>query len=98
MRREDAINTMKIVEKQLNKEVNGIEKDPINHPSHYVDGGIETLDYILAKKMDFLIGQVCKYISRAGKKDPNKEIEDLKKAQFYLNRKIAELEEQESHK
>ena len=62
------------------------------------DGGIETLDYILAKKMDFLIGQVCKYISRAGKKDPNKEIEDLKKAQFYLNRKIAELEEQESHK
>ena len=50
---------MKIVEKQLNNEVNGIEKDPINHPSHYVDGGIETLDYILAKKMDFLIGQLC---------------------------------------
>ena len=32
---------MKIVEKQLNKEVNGIEKDPINHPSHYVDGSVQ---------------------------------------------------------
>lgn len=62
--------------------------DPVNHPSHYTDGGIETLDFILAKKMDFLTGQVCKYISRAGKKDPAKEIEDLEKARFYLNRKI----------
>ena len=66
--------------------------DPVNHPSHYCDGGIETLDFILAKKLDFLTGQVCKYISRAGKKDPDKEIEDLKKARFYLDRKIMELE------
>ena len=62
--------------------------DPVNHPSHYCDGGIETLDYIVAKKMDFFLGQVCKYISRAGKKDPDRELEDLQKAQFYLNRKI----------
>lgn len=66
--------------------------DPVNHPAHYCDGGIETLDFILAKKLDFLTGQVCKYISRAGKKDPDKEIEDLKKAKFYLDRKIKELE------
>lgn len=64
------------------------ENDPVNHPAHYCDGGIETLDYILAKNMDFLLGQVCKYISRAGKKDPEKELEDLEKAQFYLARKI----------
>lgn len=64
----------------------------INHPSYYCDGGIETLDFILAKKLDFLTGQVCKYISRAGKKDPDKDIEDLKKARFYLDRKIKELE------
>ncbi len=69
------------------------ENDLINHPAHYCDGGIETLDYILAKRMDFLIGQVCKYISRAGKKDPEKEVEDLKKARFYLDRKIRILEE-----
>ena len=38
--------------------------------------------------MDFLLGQVCKYIVRAGKKDPAKEVEDLEKARFYLDRKI----------
>jgi hypothetical protein len=68
------------------------ENDPVNHPAHYCDGGIETLDFIVAKKMDFFLGQVCKYISRAGKKDPAKELEDLKKARFYLNRKIELLE------
>ena len=65
-----------------------VRDDLVNHPSHYCDGGIETLDFIIAKKLDFFLGQVCKYISRAGKKDPGKELEDLEKAQFYLNRKI----------
>jgi len=64
------------------------EDDPVNHPSHYTDGGIETLDFILAKKLDFLLGQVIKYVSRAGKKDPGKELQDLEKAEFYLKRKI----------
>ena len=68
-----------------------IRHDHVNHPSHYCTGGIETLDYILAKKMDFLLGQVCKYISRAGLKDPAKELEDLEKARFYLDKKIEEL-------
>ena len=76
-------------EKQLNQEE---KHDEINHPSWYCDGGIETLDYILAKQMDFLLGQVCKYISRAGKKDPDKALQDLKKASFYLDRKIIEME------
>ena len=71
-----------------------IKNDPISHPAHYCDGGIETLDYIVAKKLDFFLGQVCKYISRAGKKDPAKELEDLKKAQFYLNRKIELMEKE----
>ena len=70
----------------------GSVNDPVNHPAHYCDGGIETLDYIVAKKLDFFLGQVCKYISRAGKKDPEKEVEDLKKARFYLDRKIELLE------
>ena len=76
----------------LDAEKPKVENDPISHPAHYCDGGIETLDYIVAKKMDFFLGQVCKYISRAGKKDPAKELEDLKKAQFYLNRKIELME------
>ena len=70
-----------------------IQNDAVYHPSHYCDGGIETLDYILAKKMDFLLGQVCKYISRAGKKDPALEIQDLEKARFYLDKKISLLKE-----
>ena len=70
--------------------------DPVSHPGHYCDGGIETLDFIVAKKLDFFLGQVCKYISRAGKKDPAKELEDLKKAQFYLNRKIELMEKEMS--
>ena len=69
-----------------------VEHDEVNHPSYYCEGGIETLDFILAKKLDFLTGQVVKYIVRAGKKDPSKTLVDLKKAQFYLNRKIAEME------
>lgn len=68
------------------------QNDMVNHPAHYCDGGIETLDFILAKRLDFLTGQVCKYISRAGKKDKDKELEDLQKARFYLDRKITELE------
>ena len=72
------------------------EHDEVNHPSWYCDGGIETLDFIMAKKLDFLTGQVVKYLSRSGKKDPAKELQDLKKAQFYLNRKIAEMEKQEA--
>ena len=69
------------------------ENDVVNHPAHYCDGGIETLDFIIAKKLDFFLGNVCKYISRAGKKDATKELEDLKKARFYLDRKIRILEE-----
>jgi len=75
---------------------NSVLDDPISHPAHYCDGGIETLDFIVAKKLDFFLGQVCKYISRAGKKDPAKELEDLKKAQFYLNRKIELMEKEAS--
>jgi hypothetical protein len=42
--------------------------------------------------LDFHLGNTVKYISRAGKKNPDKEIEDLKKAMFYLDRKIKNLE------
>lgn len=66
------------------------EHDPVNHPSHYTDGRIEVIDYIEDKKLGFHLGNAVKYISRAGKKDPSKEIEDLEKAVWYINRYIAE--------
>ena len=67
--------------------------DPVNHPSHYTDGKIEVIDYIEDKKLGFCLGNAVKYISRAGKKDPTKEVEDLKKALWYVERRIKELEE-----
>ena len=64
----------------------------VNHPAHYSEGGIEAIDVIEAFDLDFCLGNVVKYILRAGRKDPNKEIEDLNKACWYLNRRIQELE------
>lgn len=59
--------------------------DKINNPAHYTAGGIETLDYIKAKVKDYpsyVAGNILKYVSRYEHKNG---IEDLKKAQFYLN-------------
>jgi hypothetical protein len=67
-------------------------KDVVNHPDHYTDGGIETIDFIEAKKLPYHLGNAVKYISRAGKKDPKKTVEDLKKAVWYINRYISKLE------
>ena len=66
--------------------------DAVNHPSHYTDGGIETIDFIEAKKLPYHLGNAVKYISRAGKKDQNKTIEDLLKAVWYIERYIKVLE------
>lgn len=63
--------------------------DKINHPSHYKVGGIETIDFIEAKQLDYHLGNVVKYISRADHKD--EKLENLKKAQWYLNRAVANL-------
>ena len=64
---------------------NGLSDSRVNHPSHY-NKGIETIDYIESWNMDFNIGNVIKYVTRAGYKD-NK-LEDLEKAQWYLQREI----------
>jgi hypothetical protein len=65
--------------------------DPVNHPSHYTDGKIEVIDFIEDKKLGFHLGNAVKYIARAGKKDPAQTLQDLKKAQWYLNRHINNL-------
>lgn len=70
-------------------------EDLVNHPKHYTDGKIEVIDFIEDKQVGYHLGNVIKYVSRAGKKDPKKEIEDLKKAQWYLNRYIELLEKKE---
>lgn len=75
---------------QLETKIRQVE-DPVNHPSHYTDGSIEVIDYIEDKELDFCLGNAVKYISRAGKKGDA--AEDLKKAVWYLERKIQRLEE-----
>ena len=77
----------------LEKELNIPSNDPVNRPSHYTDGKIEVIDFIEDKKLGFCLGNAIKYIARAGKKDPTKEREDIKKAIWYLNRYLKELEE-----
>lgn len=74
--------------------INGVESasDPVNRPSHYTDGKIEVIDFIEDKNLGFCLGNAIKYIARAGKKDPTKEVEDLKKARWYIERRIKELE------
>ena len=72
-------------------------KEMINHPNHY--GGVENVYEVIKVceawelDQDAYLFNVVKYVARAGKKDPSKELEDLKKAAFYLNRKINNLEE-----
>jgi len=66
--------------------------DKINHPTHYTFGSIEVLDAIEAWNLNFGRGNIVKYIARAGKKRRTSELEDLRKAQFYIEREIKRLE------
>lgn len=63
--------------------------EAINHPNHYGgDTVYESIKVIEAWGLDFALGNAVKYISRAGKKDPTKLVEDLEKAAWYLARAI----------
>jgi hypothetical protein len=64
-------------------------KDNVNSPSHYKVGGIETIDYIEAKSLNYNLGNVVKYVSRSDYK--GSKVEDLKKARWYLCREISNL-------
>lgn len=69
-------------------------KEMVKNPDHYggASNPYEAIKVIENWNLDFHLGNTVKYISRSGKKDPSKEIEDLKKAMFYLDRKIKNLE------
>ncbi len=73
------------------------DSDAVQSPAHYMVGGIETIDYLCAKLSPeefagFCRGNVLKYVSRA----PHKAgLEDLRKAAWYLERLIAQMEEEQ---
>lgn len=92
---------IKLIEDPFKKEVNRVTKvldtvgvsytvDVVNHPPHYKVGGIEVIDFIESKGLTYNLGNVVKYVSRADHK--GNKLEDLKKAQWYLNREVANLE------
>lgn len=88
---DDAANAMKAFSAG-GVSVKNENTDNVNNPSHYTAGGIETLDYIKAKIKDYpsyVAGNILKYVSRYEHKNG---IEDLKKAQFYLNDLIEWME------
>jgi hypothetical protein len=80
------------------KEISEPQSDLVNHPPHYVShpSGVEAIQ--ITRHYDFCVGNAIKYLWRAGLKkehglnDVDKEIEDLKKAVFYINDKISQLQ------
>lgn len=71
-----------------------MKHDPVHNPAHYTAGGIETIDYLKAKMTKdqfegFLLGNCLKYLSRYQNKNG---LEDLQKANWYLNRLIGEAQ------
>lgn len=67
--------------------------EAVNNPAHYggADNTYEAIKVIDAWELDFCLGNTVKYISRAGKKHKDKELEDLEKAAWYLQHKIDKL-------
>lgn len=73
---------------------NAKKRNPaVYSPSHYTRGGIETIDFIEAKGLGFHLGNVVKYVSRAGYKQ-DAEVQDLEKARWYLDREIGRLKKE----
>lgn len=68
-----------------------MSEEQINSPKHYAFSAFEPIAVIEAWSLGFCLGNVVKYISRAGRKDPTKLVEDLEKAAWYLQREINRL-------
>lgn len=74
------------IEAAMEKELPVTMHDPVNHPEHYKYGGIETIDFIEAKELNYNMGNAVKYITRADHKGNRKQ--DLEKAIWYLKREL----------
>lgn len=69
------------------------DHDPVKRPAHYNFGSLEAIDVIEDWTLGYHLGNVVKYIARAPYK--GEELQDLKKARWYLARKIKLVEKQE---
>ena len=82
-----------VIKKQLHQKIRlqgtvdrNPEVDMVNSPPHYTAGGVETIDFIEAKGLNYNLGNAVKYITRADLK--GNRVEDLKKAKWYIEREI----------
>jgi len=66
------------------------DPEAVNHPDHYQADGYEVLDVIEDFELNFNLGNVIKYVLRAGRKDPELKKQDLEKALFYLTREVGD--------
>ena len=66
-------------------------REAVNHPGYYKRGGVEAIDAIEAWELGFNLGNVVKYIARAGRKTKDG-LQDLRKAAWYLSREIERME------
>lgn len=96
-KKEETVQTIveKIAQTIGEPEVKAVPKneDVVNHPSHYTRGNIEVIDFIEDQQLPYHLGNVIKYIARAGHKGDK--LEDLKKARWYLDRHINEVMQHE---
>jgi len=79
---------------KVNTDIVQATREQVNHPDHYqLSGELEVIDIIESAGLNFSLGNVIKYTLRAGKKGRGNAatIEDLRKAQWYLEREIARL-------
>ena len=89
-KKEVAVTLANMVANTLEEpEVKVVEEDVINRPTHYTRGKIEVIDFIEDQQLPYHLGNVIKYIARAGYKGDK--LEDLKKARWYLDRYINEV-------
>lgn len=77
------------------------QENTVSHPAHYTTGRIEVIDFIQDKELNFALGNVVKYVVRAGRKQQEgmtqrqKQIEDLQKARQYLDFEIRRLKQED---
>jgi Protein of unknwon function (DUF3310) len=93
----EEVTPQPVVQQPVHREL-GRKKEAVNHPEHYggKDNPYEVIKVIRAWDLSFSLGNVVKYVARAGKKDPTRRLEDLHKAMWYLQEEITNEYERSS--
>ena len=82
------------IELPMNMNNKETKSDMVNHPKHYTQGKLEVVEIIEDQKLCYHLGNVVKYVLRSPYK--GRQLEDLRKAVWYLNRKIELIEKQKN--